>query len=87
MWFMPEVAGTTNYTESEFALGSSMQSYLGNFVRTGDPGNGSVSAPVPWPALSRGNYPRMQLDTPVRLQVDPSAADCTIFNTFGYNWY
>lgn len=89
-WYPQDAALGTNWTQPERALAASMQGYLGSFAYTGNPGSGRAGTPVPWPAVnaSAGLLPRMQLDVPAPVVLqDPAAAECAVFDRFGYAWY
>ena len=88
MWFMPFLAGVTSWTPDEYALGAAMQGYLGAFVGGGAPMLRAAGAPPAWPPVGGGRVPRMQLDTPAaRVEDDPAAAECALFDETGYFWY
>ena len=69
-----------------------MQGYLGAFVGGGAPASAGAAlragALPAWPPVGGGRVPRMQLDTPaVRVEDDPAAAECALFDETGYHWY
>lgn len=90
MWFYPiDPQFGVLYTPEETILSQAMRDYLGEFVRTGNPGNGKNPKNPVWTSVKNGlPPPRMQFDIPGPiLNNDPNGDMCTLFDSIGYVWY